>query len=519
MNTRRLFVASTAVAVALMGARTARAATPPGASSSGRCPALRAEAMTALERALSSHLSRDAEHWPRFLDFHHYIDLDADRLCVEGPRGTWAILFDEKKSSFARAPNPINEHLFVPWRLVHFDGAGVRHDSAGFNPFAAKVSNMPVHARERSATLGFDKVVPQLIAGDFDGSGREQVIVMNRWARGLKDYGGLPNPEAGAADQWPMEKTLGRAFVFEHGAIRPTAGTEGLWVVSAERCPQTGEWVIGTYGRFFRFEAASPREDGEEAYPVHGPLFRLFPASGGGLTMDDPRQLAHLRRACEEASRVCETFMPPENVAIIEAVCERVPGAPSLAAQRMCTGAFNGAQARRPPGWLERWRRTPVNGVSLGKRSAQSGDGCECSVSPAASNVSPGPTGPVCTTAPRCGRYVVEDPGNGAANSGTGLVNDTTSGLRWLRFGSPWFTGHEEAVAYCAGRGMRLPTREEALRITAGRFCYDAWPFDWRTWTSTAASEGRVWVVLFDGRDWEESRVAPYSYTLALCVE
>jgi len=519
MSCLRAFVVAVAFVVTLIVCGTAVAAEPSARAASGRCPSLRAQAMRDLKDALRRHAFREVTHAETFVDFENYVDLDGARFCVDGPNGTWAVQFDWKKSMFATSTVPHHQALFVPWRLIYFDPAGSRHVVSAFNPFVAKVRNMLAPLRNGTATFGYYKVVPQLVGGDFDGSGREQVIVMIRWARWKADSGGSGDEEGSEFDLWPTERTLGRAYVFTGGRIQPATGTERLWIASAERCPQNGEWVIKTYGRFFRFEEASVREDGDLAYPVHGPLFRLYPASGGGLTLDDPRQLAHLKRACEEASRSCRTVYPPENMAILEAVCARVPGAASVIAHPLCADAYDAAQFRRPEGWLERWQRMPVDGVGIPSRTVASDDGCECSVPGVSSTSVALASLAQCTSAPLCGRYVVEDPGNGVDESGTGLVHDTTSGRRWLRFTSPSFTRHEEAVAYCARRGMRLPTRNEALRISAGRFCREAWPFAWYTWTSSAASEGRVWSVLYDGRDWELSPVAPDTHASALCVE
>lgn len=104
-------------------------------------------------------------------------------------------------------------------------------------------------------------------------------------------------------------------------------------------------------------------------------------------------------------------------------------------------------------------------------------------------------------TGERCkGRYVVEDEGNGKDESGTGLVLDTKTNLRWLRFRGPRGLYHAQASSYCAGKGMRLPMRDEALAIAKESYCEAAWSSGWWTWTSTFAGATLAWYVDNNGR-------------------
>ena len=102
------------------------------------------------------------------------------------------------------------------------------------------------------------------------------------------------------------------------------------------------------------------------------------------------------------------------------------------------------------------------------------------------------------TTCPG-GRFTVL--GKGASgDDGTGLVVDATTGLVWARK-SPGVKNHGDAESYCKGRGMRLPTKEEALAITPRNEC--GWPEGWYTWTSTEAGPGRWWTVYYDGHTFD----------------
>jgi hypothetical protein len=119
-------------------------------------------------------------------------------------------------------------------------------------------------------------------------------------------------------------------------------------------------------------------------------------------------------------------------------------------------------------------------------------------------------------TAGSCGRYQVLVPGTGTASGtcpgsgcdGSGLVKDTTTDLTWARF--PYYPTSDypvsggqtqaQAAAYCAGRGGRLPTKDEALAIAGNNnYCRAASPVEWGTWTSTSAGAGLAWYVVYDG--------------------
>jgi hypothetical protein len=81
-------------------------------------------------------------------------------------------------------------------------------------------------------------------------------------------------------------------------------------------------------------------------------------------------------------------------------------------------------------------------------------------------------------------------------------VNDPTTGLTWARFDySPASNvlNQAEAASYCAAKGARPPTMDEALAIAGSHYCQSAWSGGWYTWTSTPADEGHVWVVNLDG--------------------
>ena len=95
------------------------------------------------------------------------------------------------------------------------------------------------------------------------------------------------------------------------------------------------------------------------------------------------------------------------------------------------------------------------------------------------------------------GRYVVLDAGVGPRD-GSGQVKDTSTGLVWDRF--PYddqgnYLTQAQAIAYCQGKGARLPTKDEALGISGVSYHACAWPGGWYTWTSTSAGAGLAWDV------------------------
>lgn len=97
-----------------------------------------------------------------------------------------------------------------------------------------------------------------------------------------------------------------------------------------------------------------------------------------------------------------------------------------------------------------------------------------------------------------CNRFRVTGAGTGAAGGacpgpgcdGSGSVFDTTTGATWQRFSylpaAPQTQTQAQAAAYCASKGMRLPTLQQVQAIADRfNFCLAAWPAGWRTWTST----------------------------------
>ncbi len=59
------------------------------------------------------------------------------------------------------------------------------------------------------------------------------------------------------------------------------------------------------------------------------------------------------------------------------------------------------------------------------------------------------------------------------------------------------------AASYCQSKGMRLPTKDEALGIAVPNREDCAFPYSWGTWTSTSAGSGRAWDVGDDGGTFE----------------
>jgi len=103
----------------------------------------------------------------------------------------------------------------------------------------------------------------------------------------------------------------------------------------------------------------------------------------------------------------------------------------------------------------------------------------------------------------RCGsgRYLVLDSGSsGDAMDGSGLVRDTRTGLTWMRksYRADRMT-QAKSASYCQSKGMRLPTKDEALGIAGNNREDCAFPTGWWTWTSTPAGSGRAWSVDYNG--------------------
>jgi hypothetical protein len=123
---------------------------------------------------------------------------------------------------------------------------------------------------------------------------------------------------------------------------------------------------------------------------------------------------------------------------------------------------------------------------------------------------------PADAPAPTCGappaRYTL------LAGADAGLARDNVTMLVWMRddhgAGEPPQT-EADAVTYCAGRGMRLPTKAEALALAAS---YAPCAFSaWGTWTSTAAAgAGYDWVVDYTGG--ASPQIADNFPSAVLCV-
>jgi hypothetical protein len=104
------------------------------------------------------------------------------------------------------------------------------------------------------------------------------------------------------------------------------------------------------------------------------------------------------------------------------------------------------------------------------------------------------------------------------AGANAGLVRDNVTGLVWMNAdhggGEPPQT-QGDATTYCTGRGMRLPTKDEALALAAN-FAPCAFG-QWSTWTSTAAAGGDAWTVDYLGE--VSPQVANNFPNAVLCVK
>ena len=286
------------------------------------------------------------------------------RLCVEGPGGAWALVFSTPRRTISDYAGPGTLSVFLPWKLVHVDRLGARLETVGLNPFVTPV-RLPIDVQESVGTLEDGAMLlPEVLVGDFDGTGREQAIVMTVWPD-LRDPGREPDPEYGdlALGYWPREAALGVAYLVRGGRIEARRGLEGSWLTSVRRRADSNEWDMKSYGPFFQFVPAAEFDICDGAYPVFGPVFTVFRGGSDGLTLDDPRQVPLLRAQCGQALRQCGEMLPVDHVAILDAVCERVPGAALLRANKECAHSIAGAQRSRPAAWFERFRRIPVPGV------------------------------------------------------------------------------------------------------------------------------------------------------------
>lgn len=101
----------------------------------------------------------------------------------------------------------------------------------------------------------------------------------------------------------------------------------------------------------------------------------------------------------------------------------------------------------------------------------------------------------------RAERYQVIDAGTGGSpHDGSGLVRDQQTHLSWTR------NDHQAArltragaEGFCHSRGMRLPTKDEALGISGPGNDKCAFPSSWYTWTSSDVKPGVVWSVSYTG--------------------
>ena len=101
----------------------------------------------------------------------------------------------------------------------------------------------------------------------------------------------------------------------------------------------------------------------------------------------------------------------------------------------------------------------------------------------------------------------------------SGLVKDNTTGLVWMRKHHHVTAGMSQALAsdYCGGKGMRLPTLDEALGIAGSHWNQCGWPCGWVTWTTTpSTTTGSAWYL-------DSSDRPPYELPVAvgadaLCV-
>jgi hypothetical protein len=122
---------------------------------------------------------------------------------------------------------------------------------------------------------------------------------------------------------------------------------------------------------------------------------------------------------------------------------------------------------------------------------------------------------PEAAAAPTCGappaRYTL------LTGADAGLVRDNVTELVWMTDsvggGEPPQT-QTLAATYCTGRGMRLPTKDEATALAAS---YASCAFgQWSTWTSTTITGGDAWVVDYLGE--VSPQVADNFPSAVLCV-
>lgn len=331
--------------------------------SGGLCAALLAESEGPIREAKAALFPRDPnDPFDRAFDLELEKTFLPERRCAEGPGGAWAVVYGTPAR--VDVPNrPRWTESVLPWRLVHVDARGVRVALRGTNPFTA-VSGLPFTLRGDAATViyGYGVIVaPRLIVGNFDGTGREQAIVMVEWPR---DPTAQPDPEYDEQTfHWPHERALGAAYILRSGRIERRKSLADSWITSVRRVEPTGAWELKTYGPFFEFVPPLWYDISDAGYPVFGPEFTVFRGGPDGLTLDDPRQVPLLRAQCEQAARACDQLLAIEDVAIFESVCERVPGAMQVRQAKSCIATHGNATHKRGSAWFERFRRIPVPGV------------------------------------------------------------------------------------------------------------------------------------------------------------
>jgi hypothetical protein len=120
--------------------------------------------------------------------------------------------------------------------------------------------------------------------------------------------------------------------------------------------------------------------------------------------------------------------------------------------------------------------------------------------------------------------YSMHCPGLGSGCDGSGLVLDKTTALVWMRFEyfpcdpdtlsvtNPGQT-YDQAVEYCANRGMRLPTMSEALNIAGENTLQCVWQPYWATWTKL-----EVWAQVSSIARSDGSTLGTADGAPALCV-
>jgi hypothetical protein len=343
--------------------RTEAAASPAGQL--GLCATLVAESEEPLRQAKAALFPRDAtDSFDRAFDIALATAFRTDRLCAEGASGAWSIVFG-RPHVFVDPERPRRTYSVVPWKLVHVDRRGRRSEVAGTNPFA-RVRGYEFVVRDGAATITFGELfVPRLVTGDFDGTGREQAIVFTEYPN-IDDPEQSPDPEYDERSfHWPKDPALGVAYILRNDRIERRKSLLDVWISSARRAEDSGEWELKSYGPFFEFKPACRFDVSERGYPVFGPEFNAFRGGSDGLTLDDPRQVPLLRAQCAKAVNECEAMLSVENVAIFDAVCERVPGAPVTRKNKSCAHSIAGVERVRP-GWRERLRRIAVPGVRGG---------------------------------------------------------------------------------------------------------------------------------------------------------